>query len=178
MKDWILGLVKYLFREWIMYFPWHRLRLFFIRKMIISIGENSFIAMKVDIKGSKGEISIGDNCVINKLVTLDARGGKLIIGNNVDIGQETNIWTESHNPHDNNHEVNGGNVIIEDHVWIATRVTILPNVKIGRGAVVATGSVVTKDVEPLTIVAGVPAKKIGIRNNKLTYKLNYHPWFM
>lgn len=178
MIEWILGLAKYIFREWIMYFPWHKLRLFFIRKVVDNVGKNTFIAMKVDIKGSKGNLSIGNNCVINKLVTLDARGGKLTIGNNVDIGQETNIWTESHNPHDNNHDVNGGDITIEDYVWIATRVTILPNIKIGRGAVIATGSIVTKDVESMSIVAGNPAKKIGVRNNELTYKLKYNPWFM
>ena len=52
-------------------------------------------------------------------------------------------------------------MIIEDYVWLASRVTVLPGVHNGRGAVVASGAVVTKDVPPLAIVAGIPAKIIG-----------------
>ena len=177
-KDWCKGLFKYIFREWLMYIPSFRLRLFFLKRIMKKIGKNTFIAMGIDIRSIDGLITIGDHTVINKKVLLDARGGFIVIGNNVDIGQETNIWTQEHDPHNNNHDVKGGNVIIEDHVWIATRVTVLPGVKIGRGAVVAANSVVTKDVAPLTIVGGVPAKFIGNRNNDLSYQLNYRPWFL
>lgn len=52
-------------------------------------------------------------------------------------------------------------VVIEDDVWIASRATIMPGVKIGQGAVVAAGSVVTRDVAPYSVVAGVPAKEIS-----------------
>ena len=54
----------------------------------------------------------------------------------------------------------GGDVIIEDYVWIASRCTILPGVKIGKGAVVASNSVVTKDVPQMAIVGGCPCKKL------------------
>ena len=67
--------------------------------------------------------------------------------------------------------------VIEDYVWIASRATILPGVKIGRGAVIASCAVVTKDVPPLAIVAGVPAKIIGWRKNNMDYKLGKGPWF-
>ena len=50
-------------------------------------------------------------------------------------------------------------VLYKDYVWVSSCVTILPGVRIGRGAVLASNAVVTKDVEPMTIVAGVPAKK-------------------
>ncbi len=53
--------------------------------------------------------------------------------------------------------------IIENDVWIGYRVTVMAGVKIGRGAVIASGSVVTKNVEPYAVVAGVPAKKISAR---------------
>ena len=66
-------------------------------------------------------------------------------------------------------------VIIEDYVWIASRVTILPSVRIDKGAVVASNSVM--NVEKLSIVAGVPAKKIGERKSKLKYKIKYKPPF-
>jgi len=63
-------------------------------------------------------------------------------------------------------------VEIEDYVFIGPRVIILPGVKVGRGAVVAAGAVVTKDVEPMAIVGGVPAKEIGKRElAELNYKL-------
>jgi acetyltransferase-like isoleucine patch superfamily enzyme len=58
-------------------------------------------------------------------------------------------------------------VEISDFVWIGSRVTILPGVSIGRGAVVATGSVVTKDVKDYEVVGGNPAKNIKIRNQRL-----------
>ncbi|WP_198952521.1 acyltransferase [Mucilaginibacter sp. MD40] len=132
--------------------------------------------MGVEVRAGSN-VSIGNNTIINQKVLLDGRGGKLVIGNNVDIAQETNIWTLEHDVHDDYHVSKGADVIIEDYVWIASRVTILPGVTIGRGAVVASNSVVTKNVEPLTIVGGVPAKLIGQRKSNLLYKLNYRPLF-
>jgi len=67
-------------------------------------------------------------------------------------------------------------VVIEDHVWIGMRAIILPGVRIGRGAVVAVGAVVTRDVEPLTVVAGVPARVIGSRDPRgLDYAFCWSP---
>ena len=108
---------------------------------------------------------------------LDGRYAKLIIGNNVDIAQETNIWTLEHDVNSTDHHEMGADVIIDDYVWIASRVTILPGVHIGKGAVIASGAVVTKDVPPYSIVGGVPAKVIGQRNTDLTYVNKYKPWF-
>ena len=82
-----------------------------------------------------------------------------------------------HDLNDDYHKAIWGNVIIEDYVWIASRVTILPNVHIGKGAVIAAGAVVTKDVPPMAIVVGVPARIIGTRKSKLKYQLNYTPLF-
>lgn len=132
--------------------------------------------MHADIRNGKN-ISIGGNCVINSKVLLDGRGGKILIGNNVDIAQETNIWTLEHDAQSDTHSTKGGNIRIEDYVWIASRVTNLPGVTIGKGAVIAACSLVTKDVLPMTIVGGVPAKEIGKRNSTLNYTLHYRPWF-
>ena len=178
IKEWFLGFIKYIFRVFIMNLPIYRIRYFFLKRVLKNIGKNTFVAMGLDLQGRKGSISIGNNTIINKKVVLDGRGGELIIGNNVDIGQDTNIWTLEHDPNDDYHQVKGGRVIIDDYVWIATRVTILPGVKIGRGAVIASGSIVTKDVSEMTIVGGVPAKLIGIRKSKLKYTINYRPWFL
>ena len=122
-------------------------------------------------------IEIGDNNVFNRKVMLDGRGGKLIIGNNVDIAQETNIWTLEHDVNDDYHHDKPGDVIIEDYVWVASRVTVLPGVKIGRGAVVAACAVVNSDVNEMDIVGGVPAKVIGKRSSRLLYKKFHRPFF-
>jgi maltose O-acetyltransferase len=65
-------------------------------------------------------------------------------------------------------------VSIEDYVWLGARAVILPGVTVGRGAVVAAGSVVTKNVPPLTIVAGIPARPVGMRDSAATvYELDW-----
>lgn len=107
--------------------------------------------------------------VINKHVVLDGRGS-LTISNDVDIAQDSSFWTEDHDNNSPEHKSRTAPVAIADHVWIASRATILPGVTIKRGSVVATGVVVTKDVEELSIVGGVPAKVIGKRENKLSHK--------
>lgn len=163
-------------QECIMVFPLWYFRLLFLKIIMRSIGKNTFIMRKTNLINPKN-ITIGNNVIINKSVMLDGRGANLVIGDNVDIAQETNIWTLEHDVNDPNHNVVSGEVVIEDHVWIASRVTILPGVHIGRGAVVASGAVVTKDVPPMTIVGGVPAKVIGKRDNPCTYTLNYKPFF-
>ncbi len=172
----IVALGSYLFNRFIMYIPFHSFRLFFIKINVKKLGKETGILMGCEIRKGKN-IEIGNNSVINKKVLLDGRGGKLIIKNNVDIAQETNIWTLEHDVHDDFHRDRGGDVIIEDYVWIASRCTILPGVTIGKGAVVASNSVVTKDVPSMAIVAGIPAKIIGQRKSQLKYLLNYKPWF-
>ena len=67
--------------------------------------------------------------------------------------------------------------IIEDYVWIGTRAIILPGVRIGKGAVIGAGSVVTKDVGEYEFVAGNPAKFIKRRNKNLEYNCKYLKWF-
>ena len=117
-------------------------------------GKRVFFGKGLDVR-SPYRISIGDYCRINKNVLLDGRGEGLTIGNNVDIAQEVNIWTLQHDYNDPMYKSVGKHVVIEDYVWIASRATILPGVTIGRGAV----------------VAGVPAKIIGYRNDCMQYKL-------
>jgi maltose O-acetyltransferase len=107
---------------------------------------------------------------------LDARHQPIVIGNNVDIGRETAIFTLEHDPNSDKHAVRSGSVSIEDYAWIAARVVILPGVRVGKGAVIGAGSIVTKDVEPMTIVAGNPAKFIGYRRSKLEYETQFFPF--
>ena len=174
LKSFVCGL-HLLVSNIIMLLPFHFLRLLWLR-LFMHIGKDSSVLSFVEVRNPKNVV-IGNNTIINRRVLLDGRGGHLIIGNNVDIAQETNIWTLEHDLNNDNHQSIGADVIIEDYVWIASRVTILPGVKIGYGAVVAAGAVVTKDVEPHTIVGGVPAKPIGLRENNYNYILKYRPWF-
>jgi maltose O-acetyltransferase len=117
-------------------------------------------------------VRIGRNTRINRNCTLDIRSG-LTIGNNVSISPEVMILAGSHDVNDPEFRQLPGPIVIEDHVWIGSRAMILPDVTLGRGAVIAAGSIVTKDVEPLTIVAGVPARPVGMRDPRATvYELN------
>lgn len=156
----------------IMSVPLHFIRLFFFKLFIKGARRTHDLKIKRHVRVMQpSRINIGHNTFINTNVLLDGRSG-LEVGNNVDIGEYVKIWSLEHNPNDEAHLHRGKKTIIEDHVWIAPWSIILPGVKIGRGAVIGAGSVVTRDVPPLTIVAGAPARPIGARNNKLEYTIN------
>lgn len=169
-------LINYLFNRWMMNLPVRSVRIFFIKARVAKVGKNFSSLMKLELR-NPGNIFIGDHVILNRSVLLDGRGGTINIGNNVDIGQETNIWTLEHDVHDDYHKAAGAPVVIEDFVWVANRVTILPGVTIGRGAVIACNSVVTKDVPPMAIMGGIPARKIGDRKSQLLYTLSQRAWF-
>lgn len=175
MKSFISGAFA-LITELIMTIPFWIVRRLYISLFIKQIGKGCYIMRNVEIRKPKN-ITIGNNVVINKRSLLDGRGALLSIGDNTDIAQEVNIWTLTHDVNDSNHKVYGKPVVIGDHCWIGARATILPGISIGKGAVVGTCSVVTKDVPPYAIVAGNPAKIIGKRDNPLSFNLNFHPWF-
>ena len=100
------------------------------------------------------------------------------IGNHVDIATDVMIYNSEHNVESDYFQAEDRPVIIEDYVFIGPRAIILPGVKIGKGAIIAAGAVVTKEVAPYAIVGGVPAKIIGERKNKnLNYKLGRARWF-
>lgn len=162
-------------RPWILSIPSRRFRMRYLRRILGKIGENVSILRQLKLLYPKG-ISLGDRVIINQDVLLDGRGG-LEIENDTDIATNVMIWTMDHDPNSENHESRPRKVHIGHHVWIASRATILPGVTIGNGAVVAACSVVTKDVPPNAIVAGVPAKVIGERKNSLQYKQDFHPIF-
>lgn len=112
-------------------------------------------------------IHIGRNVTLNEWVYLSGFGG-LRIGDNVRIGHRTSVITSDHVSDDLTvpiHEqgLTYAEVVIEDNVWIGCNATILKGVRIGCGAIVAAGAVVTKDVPSCAIVAGVPARQIGMR---------------
>jgi acetyltransferase-like isoleucine patch superfamily enzyme len=119
----------------------------------------------------RGNLSIGMNTVINQRCHLDNRGG-IRIAENVSISPEVHLITAAHDIHCKEFTGFEEQISIEGWVFIGSRATILPGVTIGRGAVVAAGAVVTKNVRPNAIVAGVPARQIGERPT-VNYELNY-----
>ena len=151
-----------------------RIRHGYLRRKMGALGTDSFICRKVKFR-SIHRVFIGSGSVINPNVLLDGRGGKLVIGNHVDIAQETNIWTLEHDTE--THRAIGASTVIEDYVWIGSRVTILPGVTVGANSICAAGAVVTKDVPPNTIVAGIPAIIIGERHRKTDYELKFSTIF-
>lgn len=105
-------------------------------------------------------VTIGRRCFIQQCCTFFGRGG-ITIGNDVFIGPKVNLITINHDRDpDNRSATYGRRIVIEDKVWIGINSTVLPGVKIGYGAIVGAGSVVTRNVEPMTIVAGNPARVI------------------
>jgi len=170
------GLATGLFNVWIGRMPIRRLRRWWWSLIFRGVGERCFVGIRTQLM-APWNIELSDGAVVNPDCHLDGRGGNLSIGSESDIGPYTHIWTMEHDPDDDEHGTKQGEVVIEDHVWIASRVTILPGVRIGRGAVVAAGSVVRDDVGELAIVGGIPARVIGKRDNKLTYQLHYNPKF-
>jgi len=114
------------------------------------------------------KITVGQGSVIGHGVTLDGRNG-IVIGKNVNFSSEVMVWTMQHDYNDPLFSAQGGPVIIGDYAWVSARAIILPGVTIGEGAVVAAGSVVTRDVASYAVVGGIPAKKIAERMTGLNY---------
>lgn len=112
--------------------------------------------------GAQGRLEIGDNTFINYGVSIGAL--QLVrIGPNCNIGPYVNIIdNEFHRlePHRRYELPDSRPVILEENVWLGLRVIVLPGVTIGKDSVVGAGSVVTKDIPPGCIAAGVPAKII------------------
>lgn len=131
------------------------------RKRGASIGENVVMPLSLARKANSN-LKIGDHVSI-QTDKIDLRN-PVTIGNHVIIGSETEIITTSHNIDSEEWEHKHYGIIIEDYVWIPTRVMILPSCrKIQYGGVISSGSVVVKDVESMSVVGGNPAKEFKKR---------------
>lgn len=167
--------VAYLTNGLIANFPSFGLRRGWYRRVLgISLGPSSGIHLGCYVwfygpgQIRRDGVSIGAYSRINRDCTLDVRGG-LTIGDNVSISPQVAILTAQHGLADPEFRVENRRVVIEDNVFVGTRATILPGVTLGRGSVVAAGAVVTRNVPPLAIVAGVPAKVVGERPEAATH---------
>jgi len=152
------------------YIPCHATRKLIYRIAGIKIGKGSTVHMWARFYQPKN-IEIGKDTIIGDHVFLDGRD-KLQIGSHTAIASQVLIYNSQHNIDSDDFEPVEKPVEIGDYVFIGARAIILPGVKIGRGAVVASGAVVTKDVGEKEVVGGVPAVKIKKRNvKKLKYRL-------
>lgn len=152
------------------YIPLHSVRKMIYKRLFqFNFDNSSVVYWRARFFGPWG-ISVGKNTIIGNDSFLDGRKG-LFIGNNVNIAGEVRIYTMEHDIKSNVFEGVGAPVYIEDCAYIGTRVTILPGVRIKEGAVVASGAVVTRDVEAWTMVGGGPARFIKKRPI-VKYQLN------
>jgi maltose O-acetyltransferase len=161
---------------WSGHVPSHHFRRLIYRLGGVKIGKGSTIHTEAKFYNAHN-IKIGEDTIIGEGAVLDGRD-KLTIGDHVDIASEVMIYNAEHDINDEKFSAVSAPVEIGDYVFIGPRAIILPGVKVGKGAVVAAGAVVTKDVAEFTIVGGVPAKEIGERKNKNPqYKLGRAAWF-
>lgn len=139
---------------------------------MINIGDQVIISNYAAlITGNHGSITIGNNCSINPFCVLYGHGG-LTIGNNVRIACHTTIIPANHNFDDPDtpiceQGINAKGIVIEDDVWIGAGSKILDGCKIGRGSVIGAGSVVTKNIAPYSVCAGVPSRLIRSRSHQV-----------
>lgn len=168
LKSFLYGLCRY-YSIIIGRIPSHH-----IRKLLLQ----SCLCMKIDKKAviyggfeirSPWNISIGKS-VIGVGALLDGRSG-IQIKDNVTLAQNVCIFTLQHDVNDPHFQTIGksGAVVIDEYAWVSSNSTILPRVHVGEGAVLASSAVATKNLEPYTVNAGIPAKKISDRNQDLRY---------
>lgn len=132
----------------------------------ITIGEQSTVAAGACVQGS---VHIGRNTSIQMYtVVCGYKRAPIRIGDNVRIAAHGMMVSGNHRFADRDRPIrlqgmDCAPIVIEDDVWIAARVNIMAGVTVGRGSVLAAGAVVTHDVPPYSIMAGVPARCIGMR---------------
>lgn len=163
-------LYNYLLDFWLLvltivgWIPFHSVRRLFYLLSGMKLTWTSTIHMWARFYNPCG-ITIGKDTIIGNHAFLDGRG-RIKIGDHVDIASEVMVYNSEHDLEAEDFVARCEPVEIEDYVFIGPRVIILPGVKIGKGAIVAAGAVVTKDVPEFTIVGGIPSKEIGKRKNQ------------
>jgi len=158
------------------YFPSHRVRGYFYRRAGLVIDRTSSIHWRAEFYAPE-RITIGRYCTIGDSSFLDGRSG-LVIGDCVNFGSHVSVYTRQHDVDSPDFAEVGAPVVIGDYAWVSSHSIVLPGVTIGEGAVVAAGSVVTKDVAPYTLVGGNPARYIRDRSRDLRYRLGYAKRFV
>ena len=150
--------------RWVSHVPSHTFRKIIYKLSGMKIGKGSTVHMWANFFDPSG-ISIGEDTIVGDHAFLDGRAA-LTIGSHVDIASSVMIYNSEHDLESEKFSARTEPVEIGDYVFVGPRAIILPGVKIGKGAVIAAGAVVTKDVPEFTIVGGVPAGKIGERRER------------
>jgi len=148
--------------RWIGHIPSHTIRLLCYNLAGIKIGKGSAIHMWASFF-NPANITVGEDTIIGDHAFLDGRAS-LTIGSHVAFASSVMIYNSQHDIEDKDFTAISEPVAIEDYVFLGPKSIILPGVRIGKGAIVAAGAVVTKNVAPFKIAGGVPAREIGERN--------------
>lgn len=164
----------YLINYVVAYVPSYTIRHACYRLIGIKLGEKASIKMGAYIEGPN--IQIGANSSVGRNSVLDGRS-KLVIGDNVAISPNVKLLTMGHDIESSRFASIGAKTEICDYVWIGTGAIVLPGVTICKNAVVAAGSVVTKDVAENIVVAGVPAREIKRRRTQPIFYASWAPLF-
>ena len=150
--------------------PSHHIRRFVYKALGAEIGKNVVFHFRTEVRYPSC-LKIGEGTIIGDNALLAAQRG-LTIGKNVNLSSNVSIYSGAHDhrdPYFRSTPATTRPVNIGDRFWIGSNAIILTGVNIGEGAVVCAGCVVTKDVEPYTVVAGISAKKVNERPRNLKY---------
>jgi len=165
----LVSLLKYATNHVVGHLPSHTARRWWYQRVLgIAIGPGSAVDLGCYVwffgpsQIRRDGVRIGARTKINRDCCIDARGS-VTIGDDVSISPSVAVLTTQHSMGDPGFPLQTKGVVIEDHVWIGMRATVLPGASIGRGAVVAAGAVVRGEVPPLAVVAGVPARVVSWR---------------
>lgn len=175
------GYIRYMQFQ-VSYIPSHHIRDWIYKNIyLVKMAPNSIIYFGAEIRGSYN-LKIGKGAIIGDKAVLDARVGGIEIGENVQLGSFVKLWTDSHDmndPYFRGTPGKRGPIKIGNRAWLGPNVTVIHSVTIGEGAVIAAGSVVTKDVEPYAVMGGIPARKFGERSHDLRYEFSgdYVPFY-
>ncbi|MGU3293978.1 acyltransferase [Williamsia sp. M5A3_1d] len=165
-----------LFNSFVTHIPFHAIRRNYLKLFGATIGEGTTFLRGLQVFDID-LLNIGENCSIGFRVLFDARSG-IAIGDNVVIASDTQFIAGGHDPNHKDFPPVFAPLQVGDYAWVATRATVLGGAHIGRGAVVGACACVTRPVNDLEMVAGVPAKVKSMRDpDALQYTPYYRPLF-
>ena len=160
---------------------WNKRKRILLKKMMLECGEKVYISPDLNLMGNN--VKIGNNVNIGIENIFMSNNAQIIIGDNVMLAPRVMLITGNHRidvvgkylidiREEDKLPENDAPIVLEGDNWIGANATVLKGVTIGEGAVVGACSLVTKDVPPYAIVAGVPAKVIGYRFNENEIELH------
>lgn len=144
------------------------------RGTLIQIGPRTTVDAFVKIKpaGGSGDVVIGADCAINSGVVMYTGNG-IVIGDAVLIAANCTLAPTNHEFGDSDRRIRDqgfqpsrGGIVIHDDVWLGANVVVLDGAVIGKGCIIAAGAVVRGELEPYSIYAGAPARRVGPRSPK------------